>query len=85
MELEYREIKESMNMEYNLDRIIDDFILICFFIGNDFLPRLYCYNVREGNFEFLINDFKKYLRNAKGYVNINGVIWVFLVLENRLG
>ena len=56
LELEFSLIKPDMkNKEYfNIENIIDDFILICFFIGNDFLPRCYCYNIREGNLEELL-------------------------------
>jgi 5'-3' exoribonuclease 1 len=49
LNLEYSEIeKEMKNLKYSIENIIDDFLLICFFIGNDFIPRLYCFNIREG-------------------------------------
>ncbi|KAL4436223.1 hypothetical protein ABPG74_018207 [Tetrahymena malaccensis] len=80
MELEYKMLwKKVKNLEFNIERVIDDFLLICCFIGNDFLPRLYCFNIREGQFEILIQIYKDYLVEADQYLNDNGHInWVGL-------
>lgn len=49
MKLEYETLwKKVKNLKFDIERVIDDFLLICCFIGNDFLPRLYCFNIREG-------------------------------------
>lgn len=46
------------HLEYDIDRIIDDFILLLFFIGNDFLPKCYCFDIRKGQIEELIEGYK---------------------------
>lgn len=75
MDLEYKmSWKKVKHLEYNIERIIDDFLLICCFVGNDFLPRLYCFNIREGQFEILIQIYKDYLEDATAYLNDNGMI-----------
>lgn len=47
MDLEFSNI-EMKYLKYDIDSIIDDFILLCFFIGNDFLPRCHCFDIKQG-------------------------------------
>lgn len=50
-----------MKIPYNIDRVIDDFLLLFFLIGNDFLPRVYCFDIKQGTVELLIDTFKAFL------------------------
>jgi 5'-3' exoribonuclease 1 len=75
-----------MKIPFDIGRIIDDFILVCFFVGNDFLPRVYCFDIKEGTIESLIDMFKDHLKNCENFVTNRGKInWVELKrLMNRL-
>lgn len=47
-----------MQIEYDINKIARDFVFLFFFIGNDFLPRIYAYNIREKSIEKMIQGFK---------------------------
>jgi 5'-3' exoribonuclease 1 len=57
-----------MKVEYDVDKIARDFVFLFFFIGNDFLPRIYAYNIREKSIEKLIQGFKDYLCDCEAYI-----------------
>lgn len=57
-----------MKVGYDLEAITKDFVFLFFFVGNDFLPRIYAYNIREKSIEKLIQGFKNYLMVTDAYV-----------------
>ena len=74
LEIEFGPLKEKMGERFSIDKIIDDFVFLCFFIGNDFLPRVFCMDIKMGNFDKLIEIFKETLVELDGYINEKGVI-----------
>lgn len=63
-----------MRMRFDLERIIDDFVFFCFFIGNDFLPSLSALDISEGSLDHLINFYKKCLPQMTDYITDQGQI-----------
>ena len=60
------------HLTYDIHKIIDDFVFLFYFIGNDFLPKLYCFDIRNENLEKLLKVFYQYYLNATSYINIEG-------------
>ena len=70
--LEYRPIAPEMKIKFDLERIIDDWIFFCFFIGNDFLPSLSALDIGEGSLDHLIKFYKKCLPQMTDYITHEG-------------
>ena len=88
LELEFQELQQdgALNFEYDMERIIDDFILMAFFVGNDFLPNLPNLHINEGALALMFQKYKQILPTLGGYINEQGVINVqrMEVLLNEL-
>ena len=73
--LEYSILSTQMSMKFDLERIIDDFVFFCFFIGNDFLPSLSALDISEGSLDRLIDLYKQQLPEMKDYITHAGKIY----------
>jgi 5'-3' exoribonuclease 1 len=90
LDLEFSDIKHVIPFDYDLERVIDDFILLAVFVGNDFLPNLPDLHIHENGLERLFDIYKKVLPGlgksgtsfytnvshfiAGGYINNGGTI-----------
>lgn len=60
-----------LSFGFNLENIIDDFVLLCFLVGNDFLPHIPGFNIRVGGIDILLSFYKKTLGTLDGYLTHN--------------
>jgi 5'-3' exoribonuclease 2 len=68
----------DLPFDWNLERAMDDWVFMCFFVGNDFLPHLPSLEIREGAIDTLIEIWKKNLASW-GYITDSGQISLELV------
>ncbi|CAD7971460.1 unnamed protein product, partial [Amoebophrya sp. A25] len=61
---EHAEDRDQASPAYNLERVIDDFILLNMLIGNDFMPAVPFVDVHEGNLGEFFHLYRTYLRKA---------------------
>lgn len=62
------------DVRYDFERCIDDFIFICFFCGNDFLPHLPSISIVSGSIDQLILLYQKVLPLLGDYLTCEGTL-----------
>src|SRR5436305_3268991 len=64
----------SQPFRFDLERAIDDWVFMCFFVGNDFLPHLPSLDIRENGIDTLISIWKSCMGKMGGYVTCDGSV-----------
>lgn len=59
---------------FDLERALDDWVFMCFFVGNDFLPHLPSLDIRENGIDTLIAIWRDNIPVMGGYVTKDGHI-----------
>lgn len=64
----------GLPFRFDLERAIDDWIFLCCFVGNDFLPHLPALELREHGIDTLTTIWRDNLASMGGYVTKDGVL-----------
>ncbi|XP_043213031.1 5'-3' exoribonuclease 1-like, partial [Amphibalanus amphitrite] len=74
---EFSELEKELPFKFDLERIIDDWVMLGFLVGNDFVPHLPNLHIRENALPTVYRCYKQVLPTLDGYINDGGT----LVLE----
>ncbi|KAI8904422.1 exoribonculease Dhp1 [Gorgonomyces haynaldii] len=74
---EYLEVElkvHNLKFGWDLERALDDWVFLIFFVGNDFLPHLPSLEIREGAIDKLVEIWKSNLQSWGDYITEAGEI-----------
>ncbi|MEE6500650.1 hypothetical protein FKM82_003869 [Ascaphus truei] len=71
---EFSSLKEKIVFEYDIERIIDDWILMGFLVGNDFIPHLPHLHINHDALPLLYRTYISVLPSLGGYINESGYL-----------
>ena len=64
----------NLPFPYDLERAIDDWVFLCFFVGNDFLPHLPSLEIREDAIDRLVRLYKDAVYKTRAWLTDSGFV-----------
>ncbi|XP_051172121.1 5'-3' exoribonuclease 1 isoform X3 [Leptopilina boulardi] len=74
LEHEFSPVKDKLSFEFDIEKIIDDWVLMGFLVGNDFIPNLPNLHIAHGALPILYNAYMEVLPTLEGYINEAGTL-----------
>ena len=75
MELEFAHLRSTLPGDgWNLERLVDDFVLLCYLVGNDFLPNLPGLDIATGGLNDLLAIYKELVPVWGDYLTLLGQV-----------
>ncbi|XP_076630209.1 5'-3' exoribonuclease pacman [Colletes latitarsis] len=71
---EFSSLKEKLPFSFDIEKLIDDWILMGFLIGNDFIPHLANLHISNGTLPVLYQVYIDVLPTLDGYINESGTL-----------
>uniref|UniRef100_T1JKJ5 Uncharacterized protein n=1 Tax=Strigamia maritima TaxID=126957 RepID=T1JKJ5_STRMM len=74
LDFEFASLKGKLSFDYNLEKIIDDWVLMEFLVGNDFIPHLPQMHIAHDALPALYSAYIAVLPTLDGYINEGGYL-----------
>eukprot|EP00928_Gymnodinium_smaydae_P071372 TRINITY_DN54986_c0_g1_i1.p1 TRINITY_DN54986_c0_g1~~TRINITY_DN54986_c0_g1_i1.p1 ORF type:complete len:945 (-),score=125.90 TRINITY_DN54986_c0_g1_i1:413-3247(-) len=76
LHLQFGELATRMpsNLPYDFEKCVDDFVFMCFFVGNDFLPHLPSLSIRDGSIDQMLSLYNEILPTLDTYLTDCGKV-----------
>lgn len=71
---EFSPIESQLTFEYDFERLLDDWVLLGFFVGNDFLPHLPDFHIGEDIKPWIYSCYREVIVKLDGWITDAGVI-----------
>ncbi|XP_052738346.1 5'-3' exoribonuclease 1 [Bicyclus anynana] len=72
LEQEFISIKNKLPFPYDIEKIVDDWVLMGFLVGNDFIPHLPNMHINNDALPLLYKTYMNVLPTLDGYINESG-------------
>lgn len=66
LRMEFIECHREMSFEFNMDSIVDDWVILMSLIGNDYIPSLPKFDLDVGILTIIYNAYKEILKTSNG-------------------
>ncbi|KAG9510478.1 5'-3' exoribonuclease 1, partial [Fragariocoptes setiger] len=74
IEQDFEPLKSILPYKFDLESIIDDWILICFLVGNDFIPHIPHFHIHKSALPRIFEAYRDVLPKLDGYLNEKGFL-----------
>ncbi|XP_012226430.1 5'-3' exoribonuclease 1 [Linepithema humile] len=74
IEHEFSPIRDKLSFAFDIEKIIDDWVLMGFLVGNDFIPHLPNLHIANGALPILYRAYMEVLPTLDGYINEAGTL-----------
>lgn len=78
IDFEFSSLKETLSFPYNLENIIDDWVLMGFLVGNDFIPHLPHMHINDNALVVLYSTYIKVMPKLDGKLTFPRFLLAFL-------
>ncbi|GAB0088576.1 5'-3' exoribonuclease 1 [Sergentomyia squamirostris] len=74
IEMEFQVLKTTLSFPFDIESIVDDWVMMGFLVGNDFIPHLPNLHINTNALPDIYETYKRVLPTLDGYINDSGRI-----------